>query len=129
MAEQGEAQQQQQLQVTGRIVAYPEAFADGDVERWLRHFDTCATANGWGDATKGRVAPTYLKGRAWTVYERLTVADAGTYPALSEALKRVFSPNTAERRRLARKQFHDRVWRSPESLELYARDLERRSQD
>ena len=45
------------MQVTGRIVAYPEAFADGDVERWLRHFDTCAVANGWGANTKHRVAP------------------------------------------------------------------------
>lgn len=67
MAEQGEAQQepqQQQLQVTGCIVAYTEAFADGDV---LRHIDAWATANGWGETTKGRVALTYLKGRGWTV--------------------------------------------------------------
>ena len=32
--------------MTGRIVAYPKAFADGDVERWLRLFDACAAANG-----------------------------------------------------------------------------------
>ena len=88
-------------------MAYPEAFADGDVERWLRHFDTCAVANGWGADTKHRVAPTYLKGQAWTVYERLTNDDKVSYQVLSEALKRVFTPNTAKRRRLARKQFHD----------------------
>ena len=59
------------------------------------------------------------------MYERLRNDDKASYQVLSKALKRVFTPNTAKRRRLARKQFHNRVWRSTEPLELYARDLER----
>jgi hypothetical protein len=33
-------------QLMGRIVIYPTAFDDGDVEDWLRHFKTCWDANG-----------------------------------------------------------------------------------
>ena len=123
-----EGQQQNPPVLGSRIVALPESFDDGDVEKWLKKFDLCADANGWNTEngeTKRKILPTYLKGRAWVLFDRLTAEQKDTYTHLSDALKSVFSPATTERRRLAVCQFKDRDWKSGEPLEVYAGELER----
>ena len=98
-----------------RIVSLPNSFRNGDIEQWLKKFDLCADANGWSTedgGTKQEILPTYLKGRAWVVYDRLTAEQKDTYAHLSTALKVVFSPPTTERQRLSTRQFQDRNWKA-----------------
>ena len=85
-------------------------------------------ANGWNTedgGTKQKILPTYLKGRAWVVCDRLTAEQKDTYAHLCTALKGVFSPPTAERRRLSTLPFKDRNWKAGEPMEVYAEQLER----
>ena len=107
-----------------RILAVPEKFADGDVELWLERFALCAAANSWNADAKVKILPTYLKGRAYAVYRRLTAEQKASYDVLATALKETFLPGTGERRRLARRQFSERSLRDGEALEVYARELE-----
>ena len=132
MAQQGQEQEHQQphnpRSLGSRIVSLPDSFSDGDIEQWLKKFDLCADANGWNTedgGTKQKILPTYLKGRAWVVYDRLTAEQKDTYAHLCTALKGVFSPPTAERRRLSTRQFKDRNWKAGEPMEVYAGELER----
>ena len=126
MAQQQEEGQQavQQAQLLQRVVSVPEKFEDGDVEMWVERFDLTATANGWDADMKLRLLPTLLKGRAYAVYRQMTAEQKGNYAELTTHLKRVFSPTTIESRRLARRQFMSRCWKSSEALEVYAQDLE-----
>ena len=48
-----------------------------------------------------------------------------THDRLCTSLKNVFFPVTAERRRLATRQFRERKWNTYEQLEVYAGELER----
>eukprot|EP00118_Oscarella_pearsei_P022435 m.259562 g.259562 ORF g.259562 m.259562 type:complete len:908 (+) comp40423_c1_seq7:203-2926(+) len=120
---------QPQAQGQGGFVSHPKVspqfFENGDVEAWLKHFAKCAMANGWDDATKLRVAPAYLTKRAGTIYDRLQPDRRDTFAHLSEALIAAFSPNTPERRKLARKAFFSRKWASAEPVERFVQDLER----
>lgn len=97
--------------LAGRTVSVQEAISNEDIEQWLKKFALCAEANGWhtedGDVEK-KIFLTYPKGRAWVVYDRLAAEQKDTYDHLCVALKNVFSPPTAERRRLATSQFQDR---------------------
>ena len=59
------------------------------------------------------------------MYDRLRDEQRDTYEHLCAALREVFSPATAERRRLASRQFKDRSWKTEEPLKVYAGELER----
>ena len=110
--------------LASRIVSLPESFDEGDVEQRLKKFDLCADANGRNTEDgemKRKIMPTYLKGRAWVVFDRLTAAQKYTYAHFTDALKDVFSHATAEKRRLATPQFKDRDWKPGEPLEVYTK--------
>ena len=91
MAEGGEIDQPGQAALVPgrglRILAVPEKFADGDVELWLERFALCAAANSWNADAKAKILPTYLKGRAYAVYRRLTAEQKASYDVLATALK------------------------------------------
>ena len=89
------------------LMSVPDKFDDGDLELWLKCFSMCASANGWDNAKKLLYLPTFLRGRAFAVYERLSDADRGTSAALEVALK-VFTPGMEESRRLAHSQLASR---------------------
>ena len=101
-----------------KVLAISDKFQDGDVELWLERFSLCAAANRWNDDAKGRILPTYPKGRAFAVYRRFTAEQKASYDTLVTALKEAFMPGTAERGRLARRQFSERSLREGEALEV-----------
>ena len=123
--EQGEQAVPQAAALVSNLVSVPDKFDDGDVELWLKRFSMCASANGWDNAKKLVYLTTYLRGRAFAVYERLLDADSGTYAALEAALKKVFTPRTEESRRLAHSQLASRRLKEGEDLDIFVRDLER----
>ena len=69
--------------------------------------------------------PTFLRGRAFAVYERLLNADLASIEHLEAALRNAFVPKTEESRRLAHGQLMARRLRDGEDLDVYVRDLER----
>ena len=76
MAERAEDQGHQQAGGLVRaLVSVPDKFEDGDLELWLKRFKLCASANGWDGDKQLAYLPTFLRGRAFAVYERLLNAD------------------------------------------------------
>ena len=115
----------QRVNVIQRQAATPDKFSDGDFQRWIRQFEACSDANVWDDATRRRMLPTFLKGRAWAIFERVQRGGAATYQQLRNALSRSYVPDTREQRRLASRQLSERTWKTHESIEQYAREIER----
>ena len=114
-----------EVNVIQRQAATPDKFSDGDFQRWIRQFEACSDANVWDDATRRRMLPTFLKGRAWAIFERVQRGGAATYQQLRDALSRSFVPDTREQRRLASRQLGERTWKTHESIEQYAREIKR----
>ena len=81
----------------------------------------CASANGWDGDKQLAYLPTFLRGRAFAVYERLLNADLASIE-LEAALRKA---KTEESRRLAHGQLMARRLRDGEDLDVYVRDLER----
>lgn len=86
----------------------------------VRHLCPCQPL---GDTDKLLRLPLLLKDSAIAVYERH--ASAETYQNLVDAMKRSFSPDTEEARRLAHRQLQDRRLQVGGDLEVYLRALER----
>ena len=43
---------------------YPERYVEGNFNAWLRHFERCAAANEWDEATHLLKLPVFLHGPA-----------------------------------------------------------------
>jgi hypothetical protein len=127
MAEQqaGDREHQQAGGLVRALVSVPDKFEDGDLELWLKRFKLCASANGWDGGKQMAYLPTFLRGRAFAVYERLSGDDLATVQSLEAALRKAFVPKTEESRRLAHSQLVARRLREGEDLGVYVRDLER----
>eukprot|EP00118_Oscarella_pearsei_P023611 m.284317 g.284317 ORF g.284317 m.284317 type:complete len:338 (+) comp40678_c0_seq26:633-1646(+) len=110
-----------------KAIVHPEKFGDGDLAEWLQSYVICCRANGWRKDTglKLLALPAYLTARAFSVYRRLPEERLRNYAEVKVALLEVFEPNTPEQRRLAERQFYSRKRGPGESLEEFARSLER----
>ena len=84
----------QRVNVIQRQAAMPDKFSDGDFQRWIRQFEACSDANMWDNATRRRMLPTFLKGRALAIFERVQRGGAATYQQLRDALSRSYVPDT-----------------------------------
>ncbi|KFD49059.1 hypothetical protein M514_10107, partial [Trichuris suis] len=73
-------------------LSLPEPFADGDFAQWIRHFELCASANGWQDTIKAKKLPTLLKGDALLMFFELPEQVRNNYQDLVDALKAQLNP-------------------------------------
>ena len=96
---------------------YPERFLEGNFDAWLRHFERCAAANEWDEATSLLKLPAFLQGPAATYFDSLSTAQRGTYAALVSNLKSCFAPSVD--RELYYQQFEDTVLRPSEDPKLF----------
>ena len=90
--------------MAGLGIALPEPLHGEDAKSWFKHFEVCAAANKWNDTKKLLRTPTLLKGQAWAVFESLSEAETDTYEHLKVALLARLSPDTAEKRLIAREE-------------------------
>ena len=56
-------------------ICVPETFSDGEFSQWMRRFDLCSAANKWDDEIKLVRLPTLLRGRAFSMFERLQLSE------------------------------------------------------
>ena len=63
---------------------YPERFSEGNFDAWLPHFDRCAAANEWDEATRVLKLPAFLQGPASTYLDSLSAEQRGTYELFTE---------------------------------------------
>ena len=96
---------------------YPERFLEGNFYAWLRHFDRCAAANEWDEATRVLKLPAFLQGPAATYLDSLSAEQRGTYNALVTNLKTCFAPSVDRERYY--QQFDDTVLRPSEDPKLF----------
>ena len=61
-----------------RIVSVPQAFEDGDIHQWLDKFDLNAKAYKWSVEELFNIVPTYLRGRAFAIFQRIANDRKGT---------------------------------------------------
>ena len=103
-------------------MSIPSKFEDGNIVEWLNKFEVCARANQWDDNARLRRLPTFLNGRAFAVYSRLTEQQRGTIQNLQNALLESFLPPEARGARYM--EFEGCVKRPDESVETYVYRLE-----
>lgn len=68
----------------------------GNVERFLDHFDVVARANGWTSAVQALQLPTALCGPAFDFFRRLPAEEKETAKALQESLRKEYSATALE---------------------------------
>lgn len=68
----------------------------GNVERFLDHFDVVARANGWSPDLQALQLPTALCGPAFDFFRRLPTEERATITALQDALRREYSTTALE---------------------------------
>ena len=90
---------------------------EGNFDAWLRHFDRCAAANEWDEATRVLKLPAFLQGPAATYLDSLSAEQRGTYNALVTNLKTCFAPSVDRERYY--QQFDDTVLRPSEDPKLF----------
>ena len=73
----------------------PERFTTGDFSAWLRHFQCCALANEWSEATQRIKLPAILQGPATSYYDSLDETANESLDALTTSHKYCFSPAAA----------------------------------
>ena len=78
-----------------QAVSLPTHFSDGNLTQWLERFETCATANEWTPPQQLVRLPTFLEGRAYTLYRRLQAGERDTIEHLRENLSALFYPEEA----------------------------------
>ena len=74
------------------LYAIPAYFSHGDMALWLHRFDTCATANKWGEAEQLLRLPTFLEGFAFHLYRRLQPSERDSMQNLRANLLNLFYP-------------------------------------
>ena len=70
----------------------PERFTSGDFTSWLRHFEHCASANGWEYDVKLVKLPAFLQGPAAPYSDSFLDEEKSSLRLLTESLSRCFSP-------------------------------------
>lgn len=68
----------------------------GNVERFLDHFDVVARANGWTPETQALQLPTALCGQAFDFFRRLPLEEKATARALQDSLRKEYSATALE---------------------------------
>ena len=66
---------------------YPERFLEGNFDAWLRHFERCAAANEWHEATRLFKLPALLQDPAATYLDSLSTKQRRAHDALVTNLK------------------------------------------
>ena len=94
----------------------PERFSSGDFASWLRHFQRCATANGWEDDVKLVKLPAFLQGPAASYFDS-SEEEKGSFAVLTDSLSRCFSP--AVDREHYYRQFEEQTLRPGEDPALF----------
>ena len=95
----------------------PDRFTDGDFSCWLRHFERCALANNWNEATKLLKLPAFLQGPAASYYDALADDERDTYNNVVASLTKSFSP--AVNRERFYSDFEQQILRPTEDPSLY----------
>ena len=70
----------------------PERFTSGDLTSLLRHFEHCASANGWEYDVKLVKLPAFLQGPAAPYSDSFLDEEKSSLRLLTESLSRCFSP-------------------------------------
>ena len=95
----------------------PDRFDGGDFDHWLRHFDRCAIANGWDNATRLIKLPAFLQGPAATFYDTLADEAKDTYAHLTASLRDCFKPSVQCEHYY--EEFHSQELRPSENPSLF----------
>lgn len=104
------------------ITSLPEKFdGEKDFYLWLRHYEVCATANNWSEDQRLLFLPTFLKDRAFAIYDELPVAARGNFQDVCAGLGVHFSP--PERKRVFMAEYCSRKQRAGERAEDFAQEL------
>ena len=78
-----------------QAVSLPSHFSDGDYAQWLERFETCAAANNWSPDQQLARLPTFLDGRAYTLFRRLQPGQRDSFANLRENLLQLYYPPAA----------------------------------
>ena len=104
------------------VSVVPDKFESGDFLGWLRHFDCCATANGWSADDKLKKLPAFLRGPAASYYFTLSDDNKQSYADLTKNLTVLLCPKVARENYFA--DFERRFLRQAEDPSLYLWDLQ-----
>ena len=78
-----------------QAVSLPSHFSDGDFEQWLERFETCAAGNNWSPDQQLARLPTFLDGRAYTLFRRLRPEQRDSFASLRENFLQLYGPPEA----------------------------------
>ena len=73
-----------------QTMSLPSHFSDGDLAQWLERFETCAAANNWNPDQQLARLPTFLDGRAYTLFRRLRPGQRDSFAHHRENLLDLF---------------------------------------
>ena len=100
-----------------QAVSLPSHFSDGDFAQWLERFETCETDNNWSPDKQLARLPTFLDGRAYTLFPRLRPGQRDSFASLRENLILLYYP--PEARETQRLELCDLKCNTDEDIDQY----------
>ncbi|KAF4694413.1 hypothetical protein FOZ60_008283 [Perkinsus olseni] len=110
------------MSVVSQLLSNFKPFSgDGDLDTFLKKYDTICVMQQWDDPTKARNLGLFLEERAWQVYDDLSEEEKKNYLVVQKTLQKTFSKSAFG----SYTAFVKRSLIQGESLESYAAALKR----